>query len=327
MDIYKLKNNSLKQVESKPFTLEREIQTLVEANLEEIFELEFVATEVSVGDFRLDTLAFDRESSCFVIIEYKRGRNNSIIDQGYSYLSTMAQKKSDFILEYNEAKEDTLKRGDVDWDASRVMFVAPSFNSYQKGSVNFKDVPFELWEIKRFADGMVVLNQHRATSKERMIAPPTSERPDRTRPRSDSKSAFKVYTVDKKLNKTSVECRDLWNAIAEFFDNLEDTQIKVRRNYIRILKAKTTVCYVTFQKKQLRISIKRGTKRQDDSLSRGFFTLKDPEGLAAVKHGRATGGSLTPAEKATGRLYRIRASDTSNVDYLLYLLKQKYDAI
>jgi hypothetical protein len=50
---------------------EKEIQTTVENNLHTIFELEFIATEFSVSNYRLDTLAYDKENNSFVIIEYK----------------------------------------------------------------------------------------------------------------------------------------------------------------------------------------------------------------------------------------------------------------
>jgi hypothetical protein len=35
---------------------------------------------------RIDTLAFDDESKGFVIIEYKKDRNFSVVDQGMAYL-------------------------------------------------------------------------------------------------------------------------------------------------------------------------------------------------------------------------------------------------
>ena len=320
MDVYKIKGRSLKQVESRPFEKEIEIQTLVEENLEEIFGLELVATELSVGDYRLDTLAFDVESSSFVIIEYKRGRSYSVIDQGYAYLSTMLQKKADLILEYNEKNEATLKRGDVDWDASRVIFVSPSFNSHQRNSVNFKDVPFELWEIKRFSDDMVVLSQHRATSKESIIESPTSKQSGSISPGGNLAGKVKVYTADDKRNKTNAESRKLWDAIVEYFDNLEDTRSKIARDYISILKGKKTVCYVEFQKKQLLIKIPRGKEKLDGSLSRNFFTLKNSRGLAKEREWTWKNGDK-------GKVYWVQAGDTSNVEDVLYLLKQKYDAL
>lgn len=52
-----------------------------------------------------------------------------------------------------------LKRNDVDWSQSRVMFIAPIFTTYQKESINFKDLPIELWEINKYENNMVSLTQ------------------------------------------------------------------------------------------------------------------------------------------------------------------------
>src|SRR5690606_9578959 len=112
--------------------------------------LEFIKSEFSLNNFRIDTLAFDKDASSFVIIEYKRDKNFSVIDQGYAYLSLMLNNKADFILEFNETQKNTLRRDDVDWSQSKVMFVSPSFTSYQREAINFKDLPIELWEIKRY---------------------------------------------------------------------------------------------------------------------------------------------------------------------------------
>ena len=71
MEIYKLKNNKLKEVPRKKFDLEKDIQSLIETNTEDIFNLEFVSTEFRIGEFRLDSLCFDNETNSFVIIEYK----------------------------------------------------------------------------------------------------------------------------------------------------------------------------------------------------------------------------------------------------------------
>ena len=155
MDLYNVKGNNLKSIGVNQFKLEKEIQQLVENNIDELFGLEFVSSEFKIGEFRIDTLCFDSENNSFVIIEYKKGSSYSVIDQGYSYLSVMLNNKSDFILEYNESKNKTVKRNDVDWTQSKIIFVSPSFNSYQKNSVNFKDVPFELWEIKRFSNNII----------------------------------------------------------------------------------------------------------------------------------------------------------------------------
>ena len=158
MDLYKIKTTTLELIEREPFKLEKDIQSVVESNIETLFGIEFVTSEFSLGGFRLDSICFDNETNSFVIIEYKKGSSYSVIDQGYSYLSLMLNNKSDFILEYNETKQKILKRDDVDWSQSKIIFISPSFSSYQKNSVNFKDVPFELWEIKRFSNNTIGLD-------------------------------------------------------------------------------------------------------------------------------------------------------------------------
>ncbi len=113
MAIYKL-GQRLDFIKEIPFKFEKEIQSLIEKNLMALLHLDFIRSEFSLNNFRIDTLAFDPENKSFVIIEFKRDKNFSVIDQGYAYLSLMLNNKADFILEYNESQQTTLKRNDVD---------------------------------------------------------------------------------------------------------------------------------------------------------------------------------------------------------------------
>ena len=83
MNLYKINKNKLIPIESLDFSLEKNIQNLVEANTRELFSLEFVSSEFSISEFRLDSLCFDEESNSFVIVEYKKGSSYSVIDQGW----------------------------------------------------------------------------------------------------------------------------------------------------------------------------------------------------------------------------------------------------
>ena len=159
MKLFDISGEKLEAVGSNPFKLEKDIQSLIEYNVDELFELEFVKSELRINNFRFDTLCFDASNNSFVVIEYKKGHSYSVIDQGYSYLSTLLNNKSDFVLEYNETLGKTMKRDEVDWSQSRVIFISPSFSLYQKTSVNFKNLPFELWEVTRYKNGSLAMNQ------------------------------------------------------------------------------------------------------------------------------------------------------------------------
>jgi predicted transport protein len=155
MPMFNKKNGKLVSIKETPFKKEKELQMLTEENLKTIFGLEFVATEYQVENLFIDTLAYDEESKSFVIIEYKRDRSFSVVDQGFSYLSLMLNHKADFILAYNEAKNKSIKKDDIDWSQARIIFVARSFTAHQQNAVNFKNMPFELWEAVQFESEMI----------------------------------------------------------------------------------------------------------------------------------------------------------------------------
>jgi RecB family endonuclease NucS len=82
MVLFAINKDKLNPIKEEKFKLEKHIQQLTEDNLSMIFGLDFIKSEFSLHDFRIDSLAFDKESNSFVIIEYKRDKNYSVIDQG-----------------------------------------------------------------------------------------------------------------------------------------------------------------------------------------------------------------------------------------------------
>jgi len=314
MDLYNLKKNKLSQIDSKPFNLEKDIQTIVEENTQELFNLQFVTTEFSVGNFRIDSLCFDEENKSFVIIEYKKHKSYSVIDQGYSYLSLMLNNKSDYILEYNENNKDSLKRGDVDWSQSRIIFISPSFNTYQKNSVNFKDVPFELWEIKRFSNNVISLSQHQPSSNESIQKIGGNKN-------SVIKSVsreVKVYDEDYHLDSISEKNKTLFLKLKEELLTFEDVVLDSKKHYISFKKNNVIVCYTIFRKEHLIIEIVKGNLRPDGLKSKGFFTLDDPKKVSRIMNFNYKDGTKR-------EYYHIKLSNLNGVGYCILLIKQKYD--
>ena len=130
-----LKEN--KKLEQKEFKNEKELQKYFENNLEKILGYKFIDTEFPVGDFRIDTLAFDPESKSFRIIEYKNVKNHSLVDQGYTYLKMMLERKADFVLQYNIKTNSKLTIQNIDWSQSRIIFVSPTYTPYQLNATDF----------------------------------------------------------------------------------------------------------------------------------------------------------------------------------------------
>ena len=316
MDLYKLKDKQVTPVDKSAFDLEKDIQVLVEANLSSLFNLQFVASEFVVDEFRIDTLAFDEENSAFVIIEYKKGSSYSVVDQGYSYLSKMLAKQADFVLEYQERTGKIIKRVDIDWSQSKVVFISPSFNAYQKNSVNFRDVPFELWEIRKYGNDLIGLEQHKSTSKESI------EKFSATNTEiSNVSSEIKVLDESYHTGKISAECSEMWNEIKDHFSELGDTSFSIKTQYISIKRDNVAICFVHFKKTNLIIDIRQGNVYPDGTTkSSGYFELDDPKHMAEKKE-------FTWSSGVKGNLYSINLKNKSDKDYVLFLLKQKYAAI
>ena len=169
MEIFTKDGDSLKEITEIPFRLEKDLQDIVEKNLKQVLGIDFVKSEFPLHNLRIDTLGFDRESNSFVIIEYKRDKSSSVVDQGLSYLSLMLNNKAEFILTYNENTKESLRKEDVDWSQSKVIFVAQYFTSYQKQAIGFRDFPIELWEVKNYSNKTILFNKIQSPEKTESI--------------------------------------------------------------------------------------------------------------------------------------------------------------
>jgi len=298
MAIYKT-GKKLEFVKEFPFKLEKDIQKLVEENLKNLLHLDFIRSEFTLNNFRLDTLAFDNENKSFVIIEYKRDKNFSVIDQGYAYLSLMLNNKADFILEYNESQQTTLKRTDVDWTQSKIIFISPQFTNYQREAINFKDLPIELWEIKRFENETISFEQIQKTSTKESIK--TISRNDKT-VESVSKEV-KVYTEQDHVQKVDFETRELYEQVKERLISLDDNvTIQPKKQTIGFKVDNNIFCDVVLQGKGLKIyiNLKSGDLQDQKKVARDVSNV-----------GHWGNGS-----------YEIKLTDLDDIDYIISLLKQ-----
>jgi len=298
MAIYKL-GQRLDFIKELSFKLERDIQKIIETNLNSLLHLDYIRTEFALNNFRIDTLAFDRENKSFVIIEYKRDKNFSVIDQGYAYLSLMLNNKADFILEYNESQQTTLKRNDVDWTQSRVIFVSPSFTNYQKEAINFKDLPIELYEIKRFENDTISFEQIQKSSAKESIK--TISRNDKI-VETVSKEV-KVFTEQDHLQKVDFETRELYEQVKERLISLDDNvTTQPKKQTIGFKIDNNIFCDIVLQWKGLKIyiNLKSGDLQDQKQIARDVSNV-----------GHWGNGS-----------YEIKLSDMEDIDYVLSLLKQ-----
>lgn len=70
----------------------------------------------------------------------------------------MLNNKAEFTQALSIKMNKVITNKDINWESSRVVFIANSFNQYQKESINFKDLPIELRELKKYDDNLIIYN-------------------------------------------------------------------------------------------------------------------------------------------------------------------------
>lgn len=252
-------NNELKNI---GFYNESELQKYFEKNLEKILGYRFIETEFAVGNFRIDTLAFDEESKSFKIIEFKNIKNHSLIDQGYTYLKLMLERKADFVLKYNEKSNKSISINEVDWSMSRIFFVSPTFTQYQLNATNFKDAPFDLIKITKHESDIYDIDFIKKTSTIKIKSVVTSKE------RTEVNKEIKVYTEEDHLNGKSDEIKEIYTLLRDKIFEMGDIDIEPKKLYIAF-KGKRNIVDMKIQKTKIRvyINVKKGTLEDPYNIS------------------------------------------------------------
>lgn len=298
MNLYLQNKNSLKSVKENPFKLEKEIQNLFESNLEEIMDLQIVKSEFSIKNKRIDTLAFDKQSKAFIIIEYKKSKNNSVVDQGFTYLSLMLENKADFIVEYNETLKGDLLRTDVDWSQTRVVFVSTGFTENQKTATNFKDIAIELWEVKRYQNNLISINQIKKSKSAESIKPITSS----NKQLAAVTKEIKVYTEDDHLIDKSDEITELYEAFRDAIMGLDSNIELVPKKLYVAFKKEKNIADIVILKRGLKLFINLPVNKLDDPKN----LMRDVSNTGHWGNGD----------------YEVIVKTTNDLEYLLSLIKQ-----
>ena len=159
MPIFKISGTKLKKLSSLPLDKEKNLQALVEANLIEVLDLLFLATEYTTTfGGRIDTLAVDTNGSP-VIIEYKRNKNDNVINQSLSYLKWLKSQKPGFFekLMIDKLGKDKADKIKLDWHNPRVICVAENYSKFDIDTAEVVPLRIELMKYRYYEDGIFAL--------------------------------------------------------------------------------------------------------------------------------------------------------------------------
>lgn len=163
--LFRLQSGRATELQGEASDLEKPLQTLIEANLDVVLGIRFLATEYSTGPThggRIDTLGLD-ENHCPVILEYKRSVGENVINQGLFYLDWLMDHQAEFKLlvleKFGKAAADA-----IDWSAPRLVCIAADFTKYDGHAVQQINRNIELIRYRRFGDDLLLFELANASS-------------------------------------------------------------------------------------------------------------------------------------------------------------------
>ncbi len=163
--LFRLQAGKAVELQGDAPDLEKPLQTLIEANLDTLLGIRFLATEYSTGKThagRIDSLGLD-ENNCPVILEYKRSVGENVINQGLFYLDWLMDHQAEFKLLVMD-KLGKPAADAIDWTAPRLVCIAADFTKYDGHAVQQINRNIELIRYRRFGDELLLLELANAAS-------------------------------------------------------------------------------------------------------------------------------------------------------------------
>lgn len=140
--------NKKKKLEVSKFDIEKQIQTFVENNMKDIFNIRFLQSEFAFtdsifGNGRIDSLGID-SSNRPVVIEYKLDSSGSITSQAFFYINWLKEHRAEFEMLVLKVLGEEARKA-IDWEPYAIC-IASDFKNYDVAAVRLMNVEIELYK-------------------------------------------------------------------------------------------------------------------------------------------------------------------------------------
>ncbi|MGH4028706.1 DUF5655 domain-containing protein [Actinomycetota bacterium Odt1-20B] len=156
LKVFKVTGGQVSEVAGASVSVEVELQRLIEANMETVLGIRFLATEYRTGRHggRIDSLGID-DNGTPVIVEYKRTKDECVIVQSLSYLCWLGDHHHEFEnLVRDKLGNEAAK--EIDWNAPRIVCVAGSFTRHDTAAIEMIKHRIDLVTYKVFDDALTL---------------------------------------------------------------------------------------------------------------------------------------------------------------------------
>ncbi|WP_304152917.1 endonuclease NucS domain-containing protein [Megamonas hypermegale] len=239
--LFKIKNK-IEEMVSSEVLLEKELQTLIEENMEKFFGIRFLKSEYVITNGRIDSIGID-ENNCPVILEYKRSSNENVINQGLFYLDWLLDHKADFKLLVIEQMSKEIADL-IDWSVPCVICIASEFTKYDIHAVNQMQRNIKLVKYRKYDDELILFEHLNTPVVKSFNTDIAGEK--------DNKKKSWQKTHLEKLAKVPMNIRILYDSICNYIESLGDdvvaNQLKL---YLAYKKVQNIICIEIFNKQIL----------------------------------------------------------------------------
>jgi len=250
IQLFRLHSGQASELPGRAAAIERQLQSLIEAQMPTFLGVRFLASEYATGKThkgRIDSLGLD-ENGCPVIVEYKRHSTENVINQGLFYLDWLLDHQAEFRWLVMERLGKEVADA-IDWAGTRLLCIAADFTRYDQHAVQQIPRNVELIRYKLFGDDLLLLELVNAVS----VADATAGKaeaggslPGKSRP------VGKDKTAQEQLANAQPAIQQLYESVAAELNALgDDVQEKHLKLYVAFRRLKNFACVIPYRDKLL----------------------------------------------------------------------------
>jgi len=296
MPIFSITQGKLKKLNAIQLDKEKTLQKLVEENLKTVLDLEFLATEYATTfGGRIDTLAVDSSGSP-VIIEYKRNKNDNVINQALSYLKWLKSQKPGFFEKLIQDKLGQRVSDSIvlDWSSPRVICIAESYSKFDIDTAEVVPLRIELLRY-RYYDGDIFSLEPVAVDAAAQPYTSSSKTDDKSEPRE------KTTSLEDLVSKANLETQEAFHQLRERIMAIDES-IEEKPNTLYVAyRSSKNFAEVNINKTQLKIHLRP-------------ISYVDPQGMVE----KIPDGYNWTMDR------RVYLKNKSELDYVFGLIEQSY---
>lgn len=281
--------------------VERELQSLIEANMEAMLGIRFLATEYRTGRHRgrVDSLGLD-ENGTPVVIEYKRSRDQNVISQALSYLVWLR----DHHHEFERLVADRLgpeAAGAVDWSNPRVVCVAGEFTYHDTVAVEEIGRRIDLVTYRVF-DDVVTLQLITSVAGTRAASSRTN-----APAASHMTGSGPVVSVQQRLEGAPAKLKELFDAVDERLLVPEGARMEPQQHYFTYRRMKNFATVRVQPRKEV-VAVNLNLDPATVELEEGFTRDVTKVGCLGISGVEVSLRSRADLERAEGLILRSVAA-------------------